>query len=202
MHSISLVLLLASTQYTNVQAAVRLQPRQIPITYGPLATIPAKASMDHCRVHQAHVYAKTAVRPLNPPLLILSPWIDLRLYSILATLYPGPRPGSWTNDPLWQCQKPGQSPTSGTVASTGGDTPQSGAAVPIRMQEQEMGQIQMPALVAVLLRLPRQAQVGLQAAEIRLPPHQVKVAAHVAAVAHQRERYSLLPVAFVVRRLC
>ena len=55
---------------------------------------------------------------------------------------------------------------------------------------------------AVLLRLPRQAKLGLQAAEIRLLPLQVKVAAQVAAVAHQRERHSLLPVALVVRRLC
>ena len=47
--------------------------------------------MDHWRVHQAHVYAKIAVRSLLPPLLILSPWINLRLYSILAMPYPGPR---------------------------------------------------------------------------------------------------------------
>ena len=39
-----------------------------------------------------------------------------------------PATGSWSGDRSWQCQAPGQSPTGGTVPSTGGSTAQPNAA--------------------------------------------------------------------------
>ncbi|KAL2039830.1 hypothetical protein N7G274_007230 [Stereocaulon virgatum] len=109
MLSFSLFLLLTSTQFPSVQSAARRkEPRQ-----------GAVALWSPC-----HYPSEGINEPL--PCAVGSCICKDSTYSQCRTQ--DPTTGSWSGDPSWQCQAPGQSPTGGTVPSTGGSTAQPNAA--------------------------------------------------------------------------